>query len=235
MEQDSADHPRPRRAKVISGSAPETQPLSESLYGQGGRTALQGLDSECSVTVQYEDDGTTAVVSAAEKPRSQLEVYTEYAVLGAYAALAFWPGGGSRSWEAAEERHEELLEEMAELASGGKLPQAPLSGEYWGASEESDAGDQAVRTTLRFRRDGVIEGHGVDGVDGAYRVKKGVWGARDGKDDDVTLGWIEEYDAGFRVVVKGRYDRRDGQIKASFTSSRGVSGWVDLAPKPSVF
>jgi len=136
------------------------------------------------------------------------------------------------TWTEAMERHEELADELGNRPR----PTPPPSGEYWGSSEESDEGDQAVRTTLRFGAGGVVKGRGTDGVDGAYRITKGVWGARDDAGAaGVELGWIEEYDEGFRVAVRGRYDARDGKITARFTSSRGVSGTFVLAPKPSIF
>ena len=78
--------------------------------------------------------------------------------------------------------------------------------------------------------------YSTDGVDGAYRITQGAWGGRAaGAASGVELGWIEEYDEGFRVAVRGRYDAADGTIKARFTSSRGVSGTFVLAPKPSIF
>ena len=54
-------------------------------------------------------------------------------------------------------------------------------------------------------------------------------------DDAATVAWTEVYDDGFKVVVHGKYDARDGRITARFTSSRGVRGSFALSPKPSVF
>ena len=202
------------------------------MYGADGGVLLQpvpGFESDCSVTVQF-DDGSTGTVSAAEQPTPLIEEVAQWAAVLGYVGLGLWPGGAD-AWDRAEERHEELLEELR-LAATSK--DAPNSGEYWGSSEESDEGDQAVRSTLTFGRDGSVTGRGKDGVDGAYRIVRGRWGTRDG-DSKPTVAWIEEYDEGFQVAVKGHYDARDGKIKARFTSSRGVSGAFALAPKPSVF
>jgi len=51
----------------------------------------------------------------------------------------------------------------------------------------------------------------------------------------VTVGWIEEYDEGFQVVVEGFYNAETGKIEARFRSSRGVRGRFILVPKPSIF
>ena len=224
---------RTRAATVVS-SVPATQ---TSLYGRGGATMqpVPGFESDCTVTVRYDDDGTTATVSAAEKPLPLWAKYLDVALLGGYSALGLAGGGssdGSNAWAAAVERHEELIDELGKRAR----PTPPPSGEYWGSSEESDEGDQAVRSTLRFGAGGKVTGRGTDGVDGAYRITQGAWGGRAaGAASGVELGWIEEYDEGFRVAVRGRYDAADGTIKARFTSSRGVSGTFVLAPKPSIF
>ena len=50
-----------------------------------------------------------------------------------------------------------------------------------------------------------------------------------------TVAWIEDYDEGFKVAVKGSYDARTGKIEARFTSSRGLGGSFELVPKPSIF
>jgi len=217
----------PKRTATVISSHPASQ---ASLYGAGGGETLQpvpGFESDCSVTVQF-DDGTTGTVSAAEQPKSIIEKVAPALLLGTYAATFFIPEGSS--WESAESRHEELLREL-ELAS---TDEPPSSGEYWGSSEESDEGHQAVRATINFRSDGPVTGRGKDGVDGAYRITRGRWGALDGSTKP-TVACIEEYDEGFRVAVEGRYDVRAGKIKARFVSSRGVSGSFELAPKPSVF
>merc|ERR1719262_1729502 len=87
----------------------------------------------------------------------------------------------------------------------------PKSGEYWGSSEESDDGDQAVRSTITFEATGAVRGHGVDGEDGAYKITNGVWGKRD-------------EDKEGEVVVGGFYASATGKIEARFRSSRGVRG-----------
>jgi len=232
-ETDPATHKigRTRTATVISSQPPS----QASLYGSQGHKLqpVPGFADDCSVTVQY-DDGTTESVSAAERPKSLVE---EWGGLAAYVALQLGirllDADDSTSWEDAEERHEELLSEL-QLTNLDQQP--PASGEYWGSSEESDEGDQAVRSTITFGKDGSITGRGIDGADGAYRIKKGRWGKLD-KDanSQMTVAWIEEYDEGFRVVVKGRYNASDGKVSARFTSSRGVGGTFALAPKPSIF
>merc|ERR1712146_334144 len=96
----------------------------------------------------------------------------------------------------------------------------PTSGEYWGSSEESDDGDQAVRSTITFEKTGTVRGRGVDGEDGPYKITRGVWGKRDrDKEHEVTVGWIEEYSDGFQVVVEGFYDTKTGKIEARFRSA----------------
>lgn len=213
-----------RRTATVISSMPATQ---ASLYGKDGYAVMNpvpGFDEACTVTVQYED-GTTGVLSAAEEPTPLWQTAAILATYGALTLGAYWP---ERSWESAKEDHDDLL---IELNGEGE---APPSGDYWGSSQESDDGDQAVRTTLTFKRDGTVEGHGKDGVDGAYRITRGRWGVR-GNDREVTVAWIEQYDQGFSAAVKGIYDTRSGRIKARFTSSRSVSGSCDLAPKPSIF
>jgi len=212
-----------RTATVIS-STPATQ---ASLYGNKGYAELQpvpGFDEACTVTVQY-SDGTTGVLSAAEEPTPLLP---SVALIGMYGALALWPEGGHDAWESAQKKQDDLL---ADLNGAGE---PPPSGEYWGSSEESDEGDQAVRTTITFKPDGTVTGRGKDGVDGAYRITQVRWGVL-GDDTKVTVAWYEKYDEGFWVAVKGTCDARSGRIKARFTSDRGVSGSCELAPKPSIF
>lgn len=213
-----------RTATVVS-STPATQ---ASLYSADGYAVMQpvpGFDEACTVTVRYKD-GTTGVLSAAEEP---VPLWQTAATLAAYGALYSWAWGSSEpSWGSVREDHDDLL---LELNGEGE---APPSGDYWGASQESDDGDQAVRTTLAFKHDGTVRGHGKDGSDGTYRITKGRWGVR-GNDRKVTVAWIEEYDEGFSAAVMGTYDARSGRIDARFTSSRGVSGSCDLRPKPSIF
>jgi len=215
-----------RTATVIS-STPATQ---ASLYGKDGYAVMQpvpGFDESCTVTVQY-SDGTTGVLSAAEEPTPLWQSVGTLAAYGALTAATYALPDSDDVWESVQEKHDYLIMHL----TGGK--EAPPSGEYWGSSEESDEGDQAVRTTIRFRPDGTVTGRGKDGVDGAYRITRGRWGMH-GDDDKVTVAWIEEYDEGFSVAVKGTYEARSGTIKARFTSDRGVSGSFELAPKPSIF
>merc|ERR1712146_767364 len=89
--------------------------------------------------------------------------------MGVYAAIGYGYGAlmdDTGVWERAEKHHEKLLEELAAAAKLGG-DNVPLSGEYWGSSEESDEGDQAVRTKLGFSSNGEIKGSGRDGVDGS--------------------------------------------------------------------
>lgn len=215
-----------RTATVIS-STPATQ---TSLYGKAGQvlSPVPGFEEDCTVTVQY-SDGSTGTLSAAEEPTP---LWQEVAPLVAYGALGLTRAlpDGKSVWESAEEEHEDLL---AQLDADGEAT-APPSGEYWGKSEERDEGDQAVRSTINFLPNGIIEGRGKDGVDGAYRITRGRWGIR-GDHEPTEIAWIEVYDEGFSVVVKGKYDARSGTIKAHFASSRSVRGKFELAPKPSIF
>lgn len=185
------------------------------------------------MTVKF-DDGTIGTVSAAEQPKSLVEEAAPVLAYGGLTALtSFLDGDDKGAWEGAEQRHEKLL---ASLDSKAKQrgADAPLSGEYWGRSEESDEGDQSVRTNLAFGSNGSVSGRGRDGVDGSYRISRGRWGVLDGQTKP-TVAWIEDYDEGFKVAVKGSYDARTGKIEARFTSSRGVGGSFELVPKPSIF
>lgn len=232
-----------RTATVVSSQAA----LQNSLYDRGGAALTPGFENaDCTVLVRYDDDGSTATVSAAEKAKSNVEKYgdlislaTVYLLLGATSIIN--PPSPVDHWEDAMDRHDELRDELAPASSRPDGTEVPASGEYWGASEESDEGDQAVRTTLRFARNGDITGRGVDGEDGAYRIMYGRWGVLDGGADDgagdakPTVAWIEVYDQGFEVAVEGRYDAKTGQIRANFVSSRNIRGTFELVPKPSVF
>ena len=220
-----------RQAATVISSSPASQ---ASLYGAGAVGELlqpvPGFETDCTITVRY-DDGTMSTVSAAEQPRPFVVELSESlgSVLGygALATLAWWED--SSGWEEAEERQESLKLRLQHASTEA----APRSGEYWGSSEESDEGDQAVRSTITFRGDGTLTGRGRDGVDGAYRLN-GRWGTLDG-DSHPTVAWIEDYDEGFEVAVEGTFDARKGKINARFTSSRGVSGAFALVLKPSIF
>lgn len=197
---------------------------------------VPGFGSDCSVTVRY-DDGTIGTVSAAERPKSMATSLVECIALPVgYGALWLLSAGDSgSSWKKTVGGHKALLAELHLALKGEMLgEEAPPSGEYWGSSEESDEGDQAVRCTLSFGSDGTVTGRGTDGVDGAYRITRGGWGVRRG-DSKLTVAWVEVYDEGFQVAVEGHYDAHNGKIEARFTSSRGVIGSFVLAPKPIVF
>lgn len=119
-----------------------------------------------------------------------------------------------------------LMSELkAESSAADPLARAiekPVDGQYGGESAEDDAGDQDVSTTLNFALDGSITGHGYDGVDGAYKIREGRW-------SDKRVAWIEKYDDGFTVALRGQL-RPDGTIVAMWGSSRGVGGSVSLEP-----
>lgn len=223
-----------RKAKVIS-STPQV-----SLYGSQLQT-IPGLDADCSVTVQYDDDGTTETLSAAEKAQPLWVKYLDLEFIGAlYGGMGLTSVLEPSFWDREKKRHEALFEELKPSSPNDTTARPdgsrPKSGEYWGSSEESDDGDQSVRSKIIFETTGAVRGHGTDGEDGPYKITRGVWGKREGdKEHEVTVGWIEEYSEGFQVVVEGFYDETTGKIEARFRSSRGVSGRFMLAPKPSIF
>jgi len=226
-----------RTATVISSQSATQQALYDGS-GAAQHGLLQptpGFESDCTVEVKYDDDGSVGTVSAAVLPTPLWQKALDQLSVAAFIAFYGWvflAPDGERAWTGAREDHEELNRELKEAGRTPKESQ-PLSGEYWGSSEESDDGDQAVRSTLNFAEDGRIKGRGIDGVDGAYRITDGRWGVLKG--GKVTVTWIEVYDEGFRVAVSGSYNVRDGKIRGRFTSSRGVRGRFDLAPKPSIF
>lgn len=118
-----------------------------------------------------------------------------------------------------------LMRELdSEIAASDPLALSmdkPVDGEYEGETAEDDAGDQTVRTTLAFGRDGSIAGAGYDGVDGDYQIREGRWSQK-------RVAWFEEYDDGFMVALRGQI-RPDGTIVALWASSRCVGGSVTLA------
>jgi len=232
------DQTSARRTATVVSSVPASQ---SSLYSGANARVLQpvpGFETDCSVTVQYAD-GTLGTVSAAQRPESLADTFGSLAAVGVCQALIFGLDsldGDGDAWRRAQERHEELQDEL-KLAQKGKEPTAgapPASGEFWGSSDESDEGDQAVRSTIRFHSDGRLTGRGMDGSDGAYRITKGRWGVLDGESKP-TLSWVEVYDEGFEAAIEARYEASTGKIHGRFTSSRGVRGSFDLAPKPSIF
>jgi len=224
----------PQRTATVISSQPASQ---ASLYPYSGKLLqpIPKFESDCSVTVKF-DDGTISTVLAAEQPKSLAEEVAPVLAYGGYiAAMTFLDGNDDDdgAWGRADERHEKLLESLDAKATQSGVD-APLSGEYWGSSEESDEGDQSVRTKLTFGSNGSVTGRGRDGVDGSYKISQGRWGVLDGQTKP-TVAWIEDYDEGFKVAVKGSYDAGTGKIKARFTSSRGVGGSFELVPKPSIF
>jgi len=197
-----------------------------------------GFDSGCTLEVQYAD-GTTDTVSAAEVPDPLWMEYMESALLSAYLAMVLLPSGSTanfREYDEFTERYADLLAEHDKslLADAPRALHSELSGEYWGASIESNAGDQAIRVQLRLSANGQVSGHGRDNEDGSYRIMGGRWAiAPDG--NNVRLAWKEVYDEGFVVICFGEYDVTSGKVKADFASSRNVGGSFTLAKKPSVF
>lgn len=106
--------------------------------------------------------------------------------------------------------------------------QAPASGRYEGDSAEDDDGDQAVMTHLTFEKDGRIRGWGKDGVDGSYAIKEGRWCSAEDGIGGARVAWIESYDDGFEVALRGQVRKADGAILGMWASTRGVSGSVKL-------
>jgi len=240
-----AEPPLPRAGEKLKVAGRKVTVVSSTprvaLYGSQLQT-IPGLDADCSVTVQYDDDGTTETLSAAEKAQPLWVKYLDLELVGgAYGGLGLLSALETSAWEKEEKRHDAMLEELK--PSGARHParptpvrSCPKSGEYWGSSEESDEGDQSVRSTITFDVSGAVRGRGVDGEDGRYTITKGVWGRCEcDKEHEVSVGWIEEYDEGFAVVVEGFYSSETGKIEARFRSNRGVSGRFMLAPKPSIF
>lgn len=221
----------------------ESQPsLQSGLYSRSGSTSSlpPGFDCGCTLKVQYDKDGTLDTVSAAQKPPSVVDEWIEdnpLALLAAVVALrAMDTKTASGKYDEMRKRYEEALD--AESPSDDLLPREALqemSGEYWGGSEESDEGDQAIRVTLTFEGDGRITGRGRDGVDGSYRITGGRW--RAGKDDGcvIEMHWEETYDEGFKVICTATRDAASGKVRAKFASSRDVSGVFTLAKIPSIF
>lgn len=114
----------------------------------------------------------------------------------------------------------ELEEEHAASDSLAAAIERPLDGKYEGESAEDDGGDQQVATNLTFHRDGTVSGKGDDAVDGPYSINEGRWSAQ-------RVAWIETYDEGFEVALRGQR-RPDGSIMALWASSVGVAGSVEL-------
>lgn len=96
----------------------------------------------------------------------------------------------------------------------------PADGTYTGETAEDDAGDQSASTTLTFDERGGVTGTGFDGVDGAYRIRTGRWSGK-------RVAWLEEYDEGFKVALRGQL-LPDGSIRAMWASSLGIGGSVTL-------
>jgi len=106
--------------------------------------------------------------------------------------------------------------------------QIPASGRYVGDSAEDNDGDQAVMTSLTFSKDGRILGWGEDGADGRYWIKEGRWSSTADGTGGARVAWIESYDDGFEVALRGQVRKSDGAILGMWASTRGVSGSVKL-------
>lgn len=211
--------------------------LQSGLYGKAGLQPLPpGFDGGCTLQVQYAD-GRTDTVSAARAPKSEvgefMDTWGELVLLGGlYGGPLFLDSLSGNAYDDFKKRYEARLRENY----GAPAPFAPpneLSGEYWGASEESDEGDQAVRVTLRFGANGKLSGRGRDGVDGSYKIADGRWSV---DEDGVTrMFWKEVYDEGFDAICIGELDAKTGKIEGRFESSRNVGGSFELAKRPSIF
>lgn len=235
--------PKPGTKVDIVGTGTATvlsnQPaVGSALYGGSASHPLSpGFEDGCTLQVQYAD-GTTDTVSAAEAPPSLLDEAALPLVLAGYAFLLTSDGSsssssGSRYAEMRDFYQDELerIDEERGAAPPGKP--AEWSGEYWGGSDESDGGDQAVRVTLNFKSNGRLTGRGRDDVDGSYRITSGRWEVQ--ADGAVAVLWEETYDEGFVTLCMGVYDAESGKIDARFTSDRSVSGAFYLTKKPSIF
>lgn len=106
--------------------------------------------------------------------------------------------------------------------------QAPFSGRYTGETAEDDDGDQDVVTHLVFEKDGTVRGWGEDGVDGTYNIKEGRWSPAPNNIGGARVAWIETYDDGFEVALRGQVRKSDGAILGMWASSRGISGSVKM-------
>lgn len=234
---------RIRTATVLSNK----QAIQKAIYGGSGRADVMpdGFDLGCTVTVRYTDDGTVATLSAAVQPGdadSEDEDSLGYlaGVLACQAGISLIDASDGPAVDhrrKSENLRERLLIAASAEGESKKGPHEwprPPSGKYWGSSDESDDGDQAIRCTLTFHPNGKLTGHGHDSVDGDYRVESGRWGVLDGE-TLVRLAWDEVYDDGFEAFIEGTYDPESGKIAASFTSSRAVSGAFELTKQPSVF
>lgn len=223
-----------RTAKVV-----ESRPAVQSaLYGQSAGGAAQPLPSAlgspgCELVVQYRDDGTTDTISAARAPPSELDEFVDTWCLPAYLLANLLAFGGERRFSSTKREYEQLLEEHKAQREQVSAAGRPPSGQYWGASDEDDKGDQAIRVTLQFRGDGRLDGHGNDAADGPYMVTGGSWMPL--SETHVQVAWREEYDEGFTSICIGTVEIATGQLDARFASSRDVSGTFKLSPKPKVF
>jgi len=201
-----------------------------------------GFDGGCTLSVQYKD-GSTDTISAAQMPKSEFDEAVDTlappVALATYASILLLDGGSPSSRSFAFEEFDSILSDVLDAKSpppdrATEEILTALSGEFWGGSEgESDGGDQSVRVTLRFDKNGRIAGRGRDGEDGSYTIARGRWVRED--DGRLWAAWEEKYDEGFSAICIGHIDASSGKVKARFASSRRVTGGFKLAKKPSVF
>lgn len=123
---------------------------------------------------------------------------------------------------------EELKKDFAATDRVISAIQQPASGRYVGQSAEDDGGDQSVVTQLTFGADGVVRGWGDDAEDGKYRIASGRWHSDPENPGSTRVAWIEKYEEGFEVALRGQI-RNDGVIMGMWASSVGVAGSVELA------
>lgn len=129
------------------------------------------------------------------------------------------------NYEAELSATRELMRELEAEVMADPLVAAiecPADGTYTGETAEDDGGDQEASTTLQFSMQGAVAGAGFDSEDGAYQIRKGRWSAK-------RVAWIEEYEEGFKVALRGQL-LPDGSIRGMWASSRGIGGAVTLAP-----
>lgn len=190
--------------------------------GGGGRSSTSRSASYRSTANRYDGD------------------YTDMMFLVGGGRFLVWKVQGKRRKRWRErfprehEKHKARVDELeAALAhstsDAGHSP--PKSGEYWGASNEDDHGDQSIRTTLEFRSDGRVSGRGIDDADGSYSVT-GRWAPRTGRySTEYDIVWTERYHDDLLTLCEGVYNSATGRIVATFASDRGVRGTFHLKAK----
>lgn len=106
----------------------------------------------------------------------------------------------------------------------GDLSFVPTSGSYTGFTKESDSSSQAVNVQLHFDEEtGEVQGSGYDSMDGKYTLD-GEWAGN-------KVKWIESYNEGFTVAVRGKVWNGGTKMDCSFVSSRGIRGSFNISRK----